>query len=184
MTSINQELAQVGHQFWRVEGPRFVYQDACLVAVHPKLDKHYPITRDCHFQWRHPDWKHFRSFRLRAGVAHDFTTVPWMLRWFLSVVGVHALAAIIHDGCYINHKRIRDGLTPVLFTWAATKWVPAELDKASCDLMFNDAMQALGRDLLGIQRRSAYWAVRRFGQSYWDGPYLENYFINEVTKSV
>ncbi len=176
-----------GAEAFLLESENFKYWAPSVNAFHPILADQHPLMRDMFFAWRPTDGKGGRAdiwshLRVRAGVAHDFATVPWSLRSFLSRTGAHADAAIIHDACYINFKRLRDGETAVMDVWDGGGWAPLDpaLDREDADLLFLDAMKAVGKLMKGYQRWYAYRAVRLFGGSYFNGKLGVNYMPEVV----
>lgn len=63
-----------------------------------------------------------RKFHITYGFYHDFTSVPWPLRWFLGVLGVHAIASVIHDALY----QANTGDAEVQVTHTSKHWVRRE----------------------------------------------------------
>lgn len=86
--------------------------------------------------------KEWISLTVPHGMNTDLASVPWFLRWFISVSGRHTEAAIVHDFCYIFSDR-------------------SELTRPEADWLFLTGMRAA--KVCWLRRMLAYGAVRCFG---------------------
>lgn len=175
-------VSEYGLALFDMNGDKFRYLEPAVCAIHPILHGCYPLLMDLHFQWSPPGEKHFKSFKIDAGVAHDFATVPWPLRWYMGSIGPHATAAIIHDAAYINAKRVRARAPAVMHVWEIDRWEPMvedlTLSQALADRLFFDAMEAVGGQMRSGQKHMAYFAVRNFGGRYFKSKLGKNNVID------
>lgn len=78
--------------------------------------------------------------KVPVGQPTDFASVPWWARWLVSKVGLHNLAAVVHDYLYRN----------------------AKYNRKKADLIFREAMKVLG--VSAFKRNLMYAAVRVGGK--------------------
>ncbi len=141
-----------------------------------------------------------RTYRMESpnSVRMDYTTTPAPLQWFLSKVGVHDLAWVIHDALYSYNKGLSN-LEIKYFT--ATQVTKAYFTRREADRIFFYAFACQARYQLAgyahgatnalahkqrfkwatltalrwyrmcqwwVQRHVAYAILRLFGGSFWN----------------
>lgn len=93
------------------------------------------------------------------GFIFDGASIPKMLRWFLSPVGILLIPGLVHDfGYRYNYLLCKIGDTH--------EWHMKDAGKAEFDTLFLEIANHInGLPALNIL---AYWAVKYFGQGAWN----------------
>ena len=85
---------------------------------------------------------------IRAGFETDFASIPRFARLFISPVGLHAKAALIHDALYRGKAELQG-------------WRHPDFTRHKCDFVFREAMKILNVPF--TRRWLMYLSVRAFG---------------------
>ena len=91
-----------------------------------------------------------KAITVRKGFETDFASIPWFARWLISPSGLHAKAALIHDGLYRGVVDL-DGLN-----------YPT---RSETEAIFKEAMQVL--NVPKTRRLAIFCFVRIFGGRVW-----------------
>lgn len=137
----------------------------------PISDDEYELVEDYEYHYSTHGGSYFYKFIVPAGFVYDGASSPRSL-WSLSGVrpdGLIRAPALVHD--YLYEYR---GKPPVgkwlYYNDNSGQWRPmapqAELSRKDVDKIFGRMMSEVG--MPNRQIKLAYWAVRKFGQSYWD----------------
>jgi hypothetical protein len=95
---------------------------------------------------------------IHSGFIFDGASIPKMLRWFLSPVGILLIPGLIHDYGYRNNRFL-------LKRGDTYEWTMEGAGKAAFDVLFLEIANHInGLPALNIL---AYWAVKYFGQGAW-----------------
>lgn len=93
------------------------------------------------------------------GFTFDGASIPKVFRNILSPVGILMIPGIVHDFCYAHHYLCVKIINREIVKCKIKKW--------EADLIFLKTANRVNG--LRFINNIAYWAIKRFGQSAWDG---------------
>ena len=136
---------------FKYESDLVLYRAKGAVKIHgdngDKKDARYVVAEPYTVSFILDDEDKRRSITVPQGMLTDLTSVPWWGRWFVSRVGRHLEAAIVHDFLYIAWRRFKE--KPDCADWRfADNLMFAAMEKAEVNKM---------------KRWAIYLALKAFG---------------------